>query len=214
MKKLSIGRFLLDTLIPEAVAIMVYILLLQFLNLITEGKLLMSTGALSDFGWYAEDVSLVMRVILGVVGTVFDVVVFFLFYAVSLWRLGRSRTRRDEFLADIGIARFDLEVCRRTHMKRNGVRACLYFGGFLAICMGLEAIGVPFITLPITAQRLLCHSIVSLLLPIGTARKIVLFCVVLLVNTAVYATYQWYVVPRVYQRWAGERLRVESESNR
>ncbi len=210
MKKLSVGRFLKDILISEAVAIVAYILLLQFLNLVTEGNLLMSTGALSDYGWYAEDVSPVMRVVLGVAGTLFDVAVFFLFYAVLLWRLWRSRARRNEFLSDIGVARFDLAICRRTHMKRNGVRACMYFAGLLAFCMGLEALGVPFITLPITAQRLLCHSVVSLFLPIGMARRIVLFCVVLLVNTAVYAAYQWYVVPRVYQKWAGERLRVEN----
>lgn len=210
MKNLSICRFLADTLISEAVAIAAYILLLQFLNLVTEGDLLMSTGALSDFGWYAEDVAPAMRVVLGVAGTLFDVVVFLLFYAVSLWHLSRSRKRRDEYLSAIGIARFDLDTCRRTHMRGNGMRASVYFAGFLALCMGLEAIGIPFMTLPITAQRLLCHSTVSLILPIGLTKKIVLFFVVLLINTAVYAAYQWYVVPRVYEKWAGERLRVEN----
>ncbi len=210
MKKRSyIWRFLKDLLLADLLATGAYVALLMLLNLVSEGRLVMSTGALTGQGWDAADVAPAWRVALTVCGRVFDAATLLAVLAILWWRLRRDAGRRADFLAAIGTSPFDAVAFRRTYIRGEGTRAtAVYAAVLLALCLA-EALGVPFATLPIVPQTLLCKALVALTPLSGGLRQTVVCVAVVAVNAALYGAYQALVVPRVYARWAGERLRVE-----
>ncbi len=210
MKKTTVPKLLLDLLIPNAVAIAAYVLLLQVLNVVTEGKLVMSTGALSSRGWDAEDVAPAMRVFLTIAELCLGAVALGVVFLVADWRLRRRTSEREAFLAELGTAPYDRSAWRGIYMRRRGWRSVGCLTGLVLVCLCAEALGVPFASLPIVPLTLFPHSLVNLL-PIGmSARRILIGILSILLNFGVSWAYHRYIAPRVYDRLAGERLRVTS----
>ncbi len=210
MKKPTPLRFLGSLLLADLAALMAYICLLMLLNVFTEGKLVMSTGALASRGWDAEDVAPAMRVFLTIAEVVLGVVAMGAVYAVLQLRLCRDAGERDAFLAELGTAPYDRAAWRVTYMRRRGWRSVGCLTGLVLVCLCAEALGVPFASLPIVPLTLFPHSLVNLL-PIGmSARRIMIGILSILLNFGVSWAYHRHIAPRAYDRLAGERLRVEA----
>ncbi len=210
MTKPKMTKLLADLLISNLAALAAYILLLMLLNFFTEGKLVMSTGALSSRGWDAADVAPAMRVLLTVAEVIFGAVALALVFLLSYVRLGRNTAEREAFLAEIGTAPYDPVAGRTHYMHRRGWYAVAVFVGVVLLLLIAEAVGVPFASFLITPETLLCHSLVNLL-PLGEwARRVLIFLMTLALNMILCTVYHRGFAPRIYARWARERLRVEA----
>ncbi len=210
MKKTKIFKLAVDMLLPNLLAIAAYIALLMFLNLFTEGALVMSTGALSSRGWDAEDVAPAMRVFLTVAEIVFGVVALAVVFLVTDWRARRNIAEREAFLAEIGTAPYDPVAGRMAYMRRRGIQSIAFFSGVILLFLTAEVLGVPFASFLITPETLLYHSLVNLFPLEMTARRVLIFLLTVLFNLVLCTAYHWFFAPRIYANWAGERLRVES----
>ncbi len=211
MTKPKMTRLLIDLLIPNLLCTVVYMALLTLLNVVSEGKLVMSTGALVAQGWSASDVPPAIQIALTIAILVFDAIVLGLFFVFSYIRLSRYTSEKEVFLAEIATSPYDVKEGQKTYMHRRGWRSLFFFGGVLLGLLTAEEIGLPFATLLITPQTLITHDAMNLL-PLSMAtRRVMIFVLTALLNIGLYAVYQWLIPHRVYARWAGERMRVISQ---
>ncbi len=186
-----------------------YIALLMLLNLVSEGKLAMSSGALVRQGWNPEDVAPGVQVALWAASLLFGIIVLLMVFAVLLWRLCRDKSCRTAFLTELGTAPFDIRRFRDDYMRQSGRQAVRLYGAVMLLCSLAEAVGVPFATLPIVPQTLFFKSIIALMPLTGFVKKILVCIVVAGGNTVLFRYYQKHIVPCVYAKWATERMRVD-----
>ncbi len=210
MKPPRLAALMKDLLIPNAIILGLWILALQVLNFLSEGKLAMLSGALMGQGWDPEDVGPVVSAILALCLLLFDLAVFALFYLFSYLRLRKNDTLHTSLLAYLGTRPFDREACRRHYLTTYGRRSILFYGTAMLIFGLCEGLAIPFVSMLVTPQALPITSILSMCGATEALRRVLEAICIPLINIVAYAAYQAWVIPRVLEKWAGERLRVET----
>ena len=85
-----------------------------------------------------------------------------------------------------------------------------YFSVTCGILTIARMIGVPFSLMLVFSQTML-SSVLGLLIGGGSAViSIVLIIVTYVINVLIYFVYQRIVCAKIYEKWAGERLRVQN----
>ena len=175
-----------------------------------EGDLAQFSGALSNRGYDANDLSQTKVVIIHILMLLFDAAIFFGFYVISYVRLKRNENTKKSFLKDIGSSKFDPKHFEKTYSTTVGKKTTIYFLITVFIGTFLNMMSVPFSTLLMISQTNLIESVVGMILGNGWVKKILVFVLSMGINFIIYFLYQKIVCVSVYKQWARERLYVDT----
>ena len=200
MNKPKITKFFKDFFIPNVILYLVYLVLTTVVGMFFGNATLE----------FATDVATggEQNVVLTVFYSLLQLAAFVGFYVFSWFRLERDSEERRAFLAELGTECFDAREFSRKYFEEKGKYTLMYFFATLSVLSIARLIGVPFSLILVFSQSML-SSVLQILLGIDSAIiSIVLFVVTIIVNIVLYFVYQRYVCPKVYEKWAGGRLRV------
>ncbi len=211
MKKESIFKFLLRVVLSNIASFAVYQLLLNLLNLFTGGGFAIFTGAQEWNGWNRDDLTPFLQLFIPIMLVVFYVLSFVLFYAIMVFIMQRSGGRREDFLHEIGATHFDRREFTAARMGNGGVgrRELIVFSIFMAVCYVMMFFGLGIFELLILPQIMIATAVLYFIPIVGTVRLILLIAISLATSVTAFYLYQTQLVPRIYEKWANERLRKE-----
>ncbi len=200
MSKPKITRFFKEFFIPNAILFVVYLVITTVVGMFFGNATLE----------FATDVATggEQNVVLTVFYSFLQLAAFFGFYAFSLFKFERDSEERRAFLAELGTECFDVREFSKKYFEEKGKYMLIYFSATLSVLSIARLIGVPFSLILIFSQSMLPNVLQIVLGIDSTIISIVLFVVTIIVNIVLYFVYQRYVCPKVYEKWAEGRLRV------
>lgn len=200
MNKPKLTAFLKEFFIPNVVFFFAYILVTTLVNMFFGNATLE----------FATDVAMggEQNIVLTIFYSLLQLAAFVGFYVFSWFRLERDSEERRAFLAELGTECLDAREFSRKYFEEKGKYTLMYFSATLSVLSIARLIGVPFSLILVFSQSML-SSVLQILLGIDSAIiSIVLFVVTIIINIVLYFVYQRYVCSKVYEKWAGGRLRV------
>ncbi len=211
MKKESIFKFLIRVIVSNIAVYFIYMLLMNLLNLFTGGGFAIFSGAQEWNGWNQDDLSPFLQLFIPVMLVVFYALSFVLFYAVMLFIVSKFGGRRESFLLEIGPGHFDRGEFTAAHMGKQGAgrRELVAFSLFIVVCSIMMFFGVGIFELFILPQLMIGSAVLYFIPVTGLLRIILLVVISLASSIAVFYIYQTQLIPRLYEKWADERLRKE-----
>jgi len=213
MKKISFASFLLQFIVANLLSLALYIVTEILINVFTGGALSKISGAGEPMGWSADDVSLGLRIFLNI----FLVTMYFLmlisFYVFLYWRTSRNKDIHDDFMKSIGAIPFDRKEFSSAYIKTGlGKYELRYF----CIIIGVEALvtvlGIPFLTILMISQDTVSMLVTTFTPLKGIVRNVVQAILIVVVNIPLFYLYQTKFAPRIFEKWASKRLRIESKN--
>ena len=202
--------FLKEFVLINLILLLMYLVLLLLSNVFLEGDLAQFSGALSNRGDNANDLTQTKVVIIHILKLLFDVAIFLGFYVISYFKLKRNENIKKSFLKDIGSSEFDSKHFEKTYIATIGKKLTIYFLITVFIGVFLNMLSVPFSTLLMVSQTNLIESVLAMILGNGWVKKILVFVLSMGINFVVYFLYQKNVCVTVYKQWARERLYVDN----
>lgn len=200
MSKPKITTFLKDFIIVNAILFCIYLAVVTVVTMFFG-------NAMIEFGM-APSTGENPNAVLTVFYTLLQLVVFFGFYAFSLFRLQKDGEEKRVFLAEIGAERFEVAEFSKKYFAARGKYLMIYFSAIVGIVSFARLIGVPLISMLIHPQSMLPTVLLSLFGINDGSQSFLLFIVTIVVNIALYFVYQRYICAKVYEKWADGRLRV------
>ena len=214
MKKESVVSYLIRFTVCNLLALLIYECACRVLNLVTGGAIAMYTGMLESNGYTPDDLSPTMKILVPVLLIALAISVFFIFYLLMLLSVKRNKKLRDEFIRSIGGAAFDRKDFAKTFLKSSqGKQELICFAALTFITAISMYFYIPFLTFVLQPQSILAHYILILLIVVSGPLKSALIpaLYVMIINMASYFLYLKFIVPRIYEKWASERLRIEAK---
>ena len=216
MKKESVFAYLVRFAVCNLLALLIYEGLFQVLNLLTGGAVAIYTGIMISSGYTPDDLSPTMKVFVPIILIVLAISVFFLFYFMMFMSVKRTKKLRGEFLRSIGAEPFNRKEYARNFLRNGyGKRELICFSVLTLICALSTYFYIPVLSFLSQPQSILTYYILTLLIIIGIPLRSVFIpaFIMIVVNLAAYYAYLTLVVPRIYEKWASERLRIEHTEN-
>ena len=202
MNKPKLTAFLKEFFIPNVAFFFAYILVTTLVNMFFGNATLE----------FATDVAMggEQNIVLTIFYSLLQLAAFVGFYVYSLIRMERDAEEKRVFLAALGTESFDRAEFSGRYFSERGKRMLTYFSVTCGILTIARMIGVPFSLMLVFSQTML-SSVLGLLIGGGSAViSIVLIIVTYVINVLIYFVYQRFVCAKVYEKWAGERLRKET----
>ena len=201
MNKPKITAFLKEFFIPNAVFYFAYLLVTTLVNMFFGNATLE----------FATDVAMggEQNIVLTIFYSLLQLAAFVGFYVYSMVRMERDSEEKRAFLTDLGTEKFDLAEFSGRYFSERGKHMLTYFSVTCGVLTIARLIGVPFSLMLVFSQSML-SSVLGLLIGGGSAViSIVLIIVTYVINVLIYFVYQRFVCAKIYEKWAGERLRVQ-----
>lgn len=214
MKKESVLKYLLRFAVCNIASLLIYEVAFQVLNLITGGAVAIYSGAMESSGYSPKDLTPSMRAFVPIVLIVLAISVFFLFYLLMFLSVKRNKGIRAEFVRSIGADPFDKKAyAKRFFQEENGRTEFIYFAILTVIGAISGYFYVPVLSFIFQPQTVLTFEVLSLLAWLGTPVSLIFpAAFMILVNLLAYYFYLSMIIPRLYDKWASERLRQASSN--
>ena len=201
MNKPKFTAFLKEFFIPNAVFYFAYLLVTTLVNMFFGNATLE----------FATDVAMggEQNIVLTIFYSLLQLAAFVGFYVYSMVRMERDSEEKRAFLTDLGTEKFDLAEFSGRYFSERGKNMLTYFSVTCGVLTIARLIGVPFSLMLVFSQSML-SSVLGLLIGGESAViSIVLIIITYVINVLIYFVYQRFICAKVYEKWAGERLRVQ-----
>ena len=215
MKKESVVSYLIRFTVCNLLALLIYECACRVLNLVTGGAIAMYTGMLESNGYTPDDLSPTMKILVPVLLIALAISVFFIFYLLMLLSVKRNKKLRDEFIRSIGGAAFDRKDFAKTFLKSSqGKQELICFAALTLVAAISMYFYIPVLSFVFQPQTVLAYYTLVLLIALSgpLTSPLIPALYVIIINMVSYFLYLKFIVPRIYEKWASERLRVDSDT--
>ena len=215
MKKESVVSYLIRFTVCNLLALLIYECACRVLNLVTGGAIAMYTGMLESSGYTPDDLSPTMKILVPVLLIALAISVFFIFYLLMLLSVKRNKKLRDEFIRSIGSAAFDRKDFAKTFLKSSqGKQELICFAALTLVSAISMYFYIPVLSFVFQPQTVLAYYTLVLLIALSgpLTSPLIPALYVIIINMVSYFLYLKFIVPRIYEKWASERLRVDSDT--
>ena len=136
------------------------------------------------------------------------VAVFAGFFVLSFLRLSNNAEEKRAFLSSIGTERFDIAEFSEKNFAERGKQTVIYFATIVGVGTVSSVIGVPLVSLIVSPQVMMPTMLIGLCGITGVANVVISVIFTVILNTVAYFIYQRQFCPKIYQKWADERMRI------
>jgi len=217
MEKLSVKSYLLRFFACNLLSLVIWEGLFQILNFVTGGAVAIYSGMMVSSGYTPDDLSPTMLVVLPIILVLLSASVFFIFYVLMFFSIKRNKKHRGEFLRSIGGEAFDRKEFSEKFFKEGpGKEELICFIVLTAIAALSAYLYIPILSFVFQPQFVLTDCI---LLLFGLMKMSFLYTfpipaiIMLIFNIITYYLYIRKIVPLIYEKWASERLRIDTNSS-
>lgn len=213
MKKESVVSYIIRFAVCNLLALLIYEGVFQLLNLLTGGSVAIYTGIMTPSGYTPDDLSPTMKALVPILLITLAVSVFFAFYLLMFLSVKQNKKLRDEFIRSIGAEPFDRKDFTKTFLKSGqGKQELICFAALTLVSAISMYFYIPVLSFVFQPQTVLAYYTLVLLIALsGPLRSpLIPALYVIIINTVSYFLYIKIIIPRVYEKWASERMRIET----